>query len=90
MINIAIWLNNNIPRDMFENEMRAKEEEFMTELARKDELFLTTVCQMEDRITELQERHSVNIEIADTPRVMVKIILSFIIKKIYLLNCHDK
>ena len=56
---------------MFENEMRAKEEEFMTELARKDELFLTTVCQMEDRITELQERHSVNIEIADTPRVIV-------------------
>ena len=65
-------------RDMFENEMREKEEEFMSELARKDEIFLTTVCQMEDKITELQEKNSVNIfDAAETPRVKLSCISNF-------------
>ena len=63
---------------MFENEMREKEEEFMSELARKDEIFLTTVCQMEDKITELQEKNSVNIfDAAETPRVKLSCISKF-------------
>ena len=63
---------------MFENEMREKEEEFMSELARKDEIFLTTVCQMEDKITELQEKNSVNIfDAAETPRVKLSCISNF-------------
>ena len=58
--------------------MREKEEEFMSELARKDEIFLTTVCQMEDKITELQEKNSVNIfDAAETPRVKLSCISNF-------------
>ena len=37
----------SLSRDMFENEMRVKEEEYLNELARKDELLLTTVCDFE-------------------------------------------
>ena len=55
---------------MYENEMRAKEEEYLTELARKDEILLTTVCEFEDKISELQEKNSVNnIDVPETPRV---------------------
>lgn len=55
-------------RDMFENEMRAKEEEYLSELARKDELLLTTVCEFEDKISELQDSIN-NSDIQETPRV---------------------
>ena len=53
---------------MFENEMRAKEEEYLSELARKDELLLTTVCEFEDKISELQDSIN-NSDIQETPRV---------------------
>ena len=60
-------------RDMFENEMRVKEEEYLSELARKDELLLTTVCDLEEKIAELEERNSVsnsvNNSVVETPRV---------------------
>ena len=56
---------------MYENEMRAKEEEYLTELARKDEILLTTVCEFEDKISELQEKNSVNnFDVPETPRVL--------------------
>ena len=55
---------------MYENEMRAKEEEYLTQLARKDEILLTTVCEFEDKISELQEKNSVNnFDVPETPRV---------------------
>ena len=59
-----------IPRVMYENEIKAKEEQYLLELARKDEILLTTVCQFEDKIAELQEKTSVNnFDVAETPRV---------------------
>ena len=62
-----------LSRDMFENEMRVKEEEYLSELARKDELLLTTVCDLEEKIAELEERNSVsnsvNNSVVETPRV---------------------
>ena len=55
---------------MYENEIRAKEEQYLQELARKDEILLTTVCKFEDKIAELQEKTSVNnFDVAETPRV---------------------
>ena len=58
-------------RDMYENEMRAKEEEYLTQLAKKDEILLTTVCEFEDKISELQEKNSVNnFDVPETPRVL--------------------
>ena len=61
-----------ISRDLYENEMRAKEE-LESELARKDELLLTTVCEFEDKISELQEKNSINTsEIPETPRVSIE------------------
>ena len=52
--------------------MRAKEE-LESELARKDELLLTTVCEFEDKISELQEKNSINTsEIPETPRVSIE------------------
>lgn len=48
--------------------MRAKEEEYLSELARKDELLLTTVCEFEDKISELQDSIN-NSDIQETPRV---------------------
>ena len=57
-----------IYREMYENEMRAKEEEYLHELARKDEILLTTVCQFEDKITELQSSVN-NLDVPETPRV---------------------
>ena len=63
----------SLSRDMFENEMRVKEEEHLNELARKDELLLTTVCDFEEKIAELEERNSVNNSVnnsvVETPRV---------------------
>ena len=67
----------SLSRDMFENEMRVKEEEYLNELARKDELLLTTVCDFEEKIAELEERNSVsnsvnnsvNNSVVETPRV---------------------
>ena len=59
-----------ISRVMYENEIKAKEEQYLLELARKDEILLTTVCQFEDKIAELQEKTSVNnFDVAETPRV---------------------
>ena len=57
-----------IYREMYENEMRAKEEEYLHELARKDEILLTTVCQFEDKINELQSSVN-NLDVPETPRV---------------------
>ena len=53
---------------MYENEKRAKEEEYLHELARKDEILLTTVCQFEDKINELQSSVN-NLDVPETPRV---------------------
>ena len=53
---------------MYENERRAKEEEYLHELARKDEILLTTVCQFEDKISELQSSVN-NLDVPETPRV---------------------
>ena len=59
-----------ISRVMYKNEIKAKEEQYLLELARKDEILLTTVCQFEDKIAELQEKTSVNnFDVAETPRV---------------------
>ena len=61
-----VW--QTIYRKMYENEIRAKEEEYLHELARKDEILLTTVCQFEDKITELQSSVN-NFDVPETPRV---------------------
>ena len=75
---------NLIYREMYESEMRAKEEEYLHELARKDEILLTTVCQFEDKITQLQT--SVN-NLPETPRVRSQ--ERMILTRVYKLHLSD-